>query len=291
MKIQLVGGIYSMFAYKEINKCEKWHSICFLLLNILHWNSKQKIAIWKLQTRTQHAIVLVNVVLHWLLSYEPVQTCSHHYSSQIGKRLRKTYGQQDQSLQPGAACGLWPPCFVGYWCHTVSVTCNPDGDFYCFSVPHSVAPSLDILFGICLTHFICLPSLSFLHWMLLLTWCPATTYHPQASRPAEQSWRECGFSVTGLAGIQGLVASYLQFHLIKKRADGVAGETAWEIYMLEVYIWLSLSAQCIGLQATGFIHGYMTLWITNRRHSVDKIDNIFIIWSTVKNGMVLISLQ
>ena len=62
--------------------------------------------------------------------------------------------------------------------------------------------------------------------MQLLPQYPATIYHRQTSHPAEQSWRECGFSVAGLAGIQGLVASDVQFHLTIERADGVARETA-----------------------------------------------------------------
>lgn len=100
--------------------------------------------------------------------------------------------------------------------------------------------------------------------------------HPQASYPAEQSWRECGFCVAGLAGIQDLVDSYLQFHLIIKRADGVAGETAEEIY-LQARLHLIMTARYIGFQATDFIHGYMTFWITNLIYSIDKIDNVFII--------------
>lgn len=62
--------------------------------------------------------------------------------------------------------------------------------------------------------------------MQLLPWCPATIYHSQAPNPAEQNWRECVFSVAGLAGIQGLVDSDLQFHLMIKRADGVIDKIA-----------------------------------------------------------------
>lgn len=139
---------------------------------------------------------------------------------------------QNLSLQPIAVCGLWFSCLIGSQYSKVSVTCNLGGNFYCFLVSHSFATWLDVTFGVCLAHFICLPSLSLLHLTRLLPQCPATIYHPQTSHPAEQSWRECGCSVAGLAGIQGLVASDLQFHLIIKRVDGVAGKTAWEIHML-----------------------------------------------------------
>lgn len=91
---------------------------------------------------------------------------------------------------------------------------------------HSSATWLDVVFGMCLAHFICLPSLHLLHLMQLLPRYPATIYHSQTSHPAEQSWSKRGFRVAGLAGIQGLVASVMRFHLIIERADGVAGETA-----------------------------------------------------------------
>lgn len=66
----------------------------------------------------------------------------------------------------------------------------------------------------------------------VLSWCPATILQPQTSHPAEQSWKERRFSVAGLAKIQGCVASDLPFHLVIKRADGIANETAWEIHTL-----------------------------------------------------------
>lgn len=176
--------------------------------------------------------MFLNLVLHWLLSQKPIQNCWHCCCSKVGKTPRKTCGQQNLSHQPVAMCGLWPSCLIGYWCHLVSVTRYSGGNIYCFAVSHSFATWLDVVFDMCLAHFICLPSLSLLHLVQLLPGCPATIYHPQTSRPAEQSWRECDFSATGLAGIQGLVASDLQLHLIIKRADGVAGEIAWEIHVL-----------------------------------------------------------
>lgn len=91
---------------------------------------------------------------------------------------------------------------------------------------HSFATWLDVVFGMCLANFVCLPSLRLLHLMQLLPQYPATIYHPQTSHPAEQSWRKCGFSLAGLAGIQGLVASDLKLHLTIERADSVARETA-----------------------------------------------------------------
>lgn len=136
--------------------------------------------------------------------------------------------QQNLSRQPVVMCGLWPSLShrLLMSCHVIFVTCNPGVNFYCSPVSHSFASWFNIVFGMWLAHFTCLPSLSLLHLMQLLPWCPATIYHPQASHPTEMSWRECSFSVSELARIQGLVASDLQFHLIMKRADGVAGETA-----------------------------------------------------------------
>ena len=128
------------------------------------------------------------------------------------------------SLLPCVVCGHL--CLIGYLYHVVFVTHNPGVNLHCSSASHSFATWLNTVFGMWLAHSICLPSLSLLHLMQLLPWCPGTIYHPQASHPTEQSWRECSFSVSGLAGIQGLVASDLQFHLIMKRADSVAGETA-----------------------------------------------------------------
>lgn len=176
--------------------------------------------------------MFIHLELHWLLSDKPIENCWHRCCSQVGMRPRGTCGHQNLSLQPIAMCGPWWSCFTGSRCCAASDTCSLGGSVDCFPVSHSFATWLDAVFGLCLAHFLCLPSLSLLHLMQLLPRCPATIYHPQTSHPTEQSWRECGFSVAGLAGIQGLIAGDLQFRLIIKRADGVAGETAWEIHML-----------------------------------------------------------
>lgn len=94
--------------------------------------------------------------------------------------------------------------------------------FQCFTtLPYGL-----ILCSVCAQNVLSACQVCLFHLIQLLPWCPATIYHSQAPNPAEQNWRECVFSVAGLAGIQGLVDSDLQFHLMIKRADGVIDKIA-----------------------------------------------------------------